>query len=137
MKCSLLVPFSLICLLIWAGCSSTTDIVKKEEGVSVEGIVEKYEPSASVMYSYDFCAQLAETRLSHVRVVRPAALAGKILAVDLGLTPGKSEVESSAFTISGATVKFVLPRSLANAKPETLIDLYSLRKEPNRVAGSD
>jgi len=119
-----LVPLWLICLLIWAGCASTAEIAKKDEGVGIEGVVEKYEPSASVLYKFDFCAQFAETRLSHVRILSPAALAGKALAVDSGLAPGRSEAESSVFTISGATVKFILPQSLTNAKPETLIDLF-------------
>ena len=115
--------------LMVGGCG-TSSLVSSSRDVRVEGIVESFEPAAFVVYNFDFCAQFADTSLSHVRILSPLSLKDKVYAIDLGLSPDLKQV-AGRFATVGKRVQFSLPRNLVDSKPEDLIPLSRL-DEPNQ-----
>jgi hypothetical protein len=110
------------------GCAHRPALTSGGSFVTIECVVEEYEPEALVFYDAKRLPYDARSRVSHVRVVTPAALAGRSYSIDLLRSEDKKDAGFEELRQPGATVRFMLPSPFTTSSAQEMIPVYELKK---------
>jgi hypothetical protein len=115
-----------------AGCAHRGAQNIPEEFVSVVCVVEAFDPESLVFYSPNYFPYDGRSRVSRVRAIKPAELAGQIFSIDLMHESEKKDEGFEDLRRISATVRFRMPAVLARNTEKQLVPVDVLKKEPNQ-----
>lgn len=112
--------------LLLIGCAHPPVLGSQEKLVHVSCVVESYDPDALVFYDTRGLPYDGRSRVSHVRVIAPRDLVGRVYAIDLLSARDQKEHGFDDLRRSGAVVHFKLRSSLASYTERQMIPVYEL-----------
>jgi hypothetical protein len=111
------------------GCAHRLFQTVEDSFVTLECVVEEFEPEALVFYDLDRLPYDARTRVSKVRVLAPASLVGRTYSIDLLRLEDEKDVGLEDLRHPGAVVRIKMPASLATNSEEQMIPIDVLKRE--------
>lgn len=118
-------------ILASVGCAHRPESKIGAEFVTVECVVESFDPESLIFYGRDTIPYDAVSRVSQIRIIEPASLAGRVYSIDLLSAKDQGVEEWIELKQIGARIRFRLPTAMIGCSSKDLIPAAALQKEPN------